>query len=552
MKNIETQTVQLRYELHKLPSAQHKAGLAGLVLQIQSLVARNSFHEEDKPILSVSPYQVDLRISKRGLGQVMDDLYDAETVEQTVKSKWQGKEPKRCETVETINPQNQKATSEKFFVYDVNVPKFTALYNCFPDTGRELWIKLWRDAFWSTTRAVPATRNPYDKRAERQECGLTDNIWKDLVKQQQQLLKGKVVTAPVASSLFIGCQANNAENLEFDGLPDENLLLNFWPLTVGVYCPRALVKGGKAESKGYLFAFPEISDLEDFLDGYRGSLATLDSRKVGYRPAGCLIDLPDQGGLEFLRQLSQTAQAKGKRAFCGVTSVDFYHLEKGGNNVKGLAFGKVAFREDLLVAYQEVMEYQSFLFRRCSLKSILAETTWYYFLSNELCRQADHLFLAKSDESEPSWEGIKFTQDCRQRFKLINDKIEDQRKRGPVVETEPEIEAIVYRLVRKYLLLRTEDKTGISLKDLPTEQVDGQAKPVIPEKFKVERQRLGRNLFLEMRSRRGSQFIQHFSATLAAVPQFLREQEFIALTKALQTKPDDIKTLTMLALSANS
>jgi CRISPR-associated protein Cmx8 len=55
-----------------------------------------------------------------------------------------------------------------------------------------------------------------------------------------------------------------------------------------------------------------------------------------------------------------------------------------------------------------------------------------------------------------------------------------------------------------------------------------------------------------MRGRRAEDFIEYFTGTICSVPQFLKEDEFVALSRALIDDPDTVKMLSMLALSAHS
>src|SRR5262245_22161070 len=106
-KKAPPEVVEIRYDLFDLPTAQHKAGLAGLILAIRSLKERSEKDSEVMPPESV-PKIVEgpdnagakIRFTKRSVQGLFDDLYDAAVVEVAVKAKWQGKPPKREETVE--------------------------------------------------------------------------------------------------------------------------------------------------------------------------------------------------------------------------------------------------------------------------------------------------------------------------------------------------------------------------------------------------------------------------------------------------------------------
>ncbi len=74
----------------------------------------------------------------------------------------------------------------------------------------------------------------------------------------------------------------------------------------------------------------------------------------------------------------------------------------------------------------------------------------------------------------------------------------------------------------------------------------------MPEAYREAREKVASGTFLEMRSRREQAFVDHFTATFCSVKQFLPEKEFRIVAEALLTEPENVKTLTLLALSANS
>jgi CRISPR-associated protein Cmx8 len=82
--------------------------------------------------------------------------------------------------------------------------------------------------------------------------------------------------------------------------------------------------------------------------------------------------------------------------------------------------------------------------------------------------------------------------------------------------------------------------------------------------YQDERRKVCSTLFLELRSRNDEDFVRHFTATLGSVAQYISEDEYLTVAAALmrsyaddhrESRPrtrDDVKTLTLLALSANS
>ena len=177
--------------------------------------------------------------------------------------------------------------------------------------------------------------------------------------------------------------------MPFRGRSDQTLLLHFWPLTVLIFVPQSIDRDGNAEFSGYTLAIPEIADLEAFCEDYPRMLADLDPRPRGYRPAAAVVDIPAQAGLEFLEhlaRLTQTAVEK-KRIYPSVSSIEYLHLVKVGNNTKVMAAGRVVPRPGLLDRYLRIVGDRNPVYRnpvflcrppdiaieRCSLVSAACE-----------------------------------------------------------------------------------------------------------------------------------------------------------------------------------
>src|SRR5437016_6096082 len=90
--------VAVAYDLFDLPTAFHKAGLAGLVLLLESLKARRVLKDGDVKS-QLNPTSATISFTEPLLQKLMDDVYDARVVEVSVRSKWQGAELKREESV---------------------------------------------------------------------------------------------------------------------------------------------------------------------------------------------------------------------------------------------------------------------------------------------------------------------------------------------------------------------------------------------------------------------------------------------------------------------
>src|ERR1044072_5249196 len=140
-KASQTAEVTLLY----LPTAQHKAGLAGLLLLINSMRQRRL---GPLPVVSdLTATTVTIMVSQASLHVVFDCLYDAELRDIESKTKWKGKDPKREKVVEVTDPKTGKKRKTKLFVYDAVVPKASFLAHHYPGDENG-WLKLWRDMLW--------------------------------------------------------------------------------------------------------------------------------------------------------------------------------------------------------------------------------------------------------------------------------------------------------------------------------------------------------------------------------------------------------------------
>jgi CRISPR-associated protein Cmx8 len=72
------------------------------------------------------------------------------------------------------------------------------------------------------------------------------------------------------------------------------------------------------------------------------------------------------------------------------------------------------------------------------------------------------------------------------------------------------------------------------------------------KKYEEMKEKVARDAFLAIRSRTGQDFVDYFVSTLCSVSQSMNEQRFLALTKALVEDTDKVRTLTMLALAAQT
>ncbi|QGJ71781.1 Type I-MYXAN CRISPR-associated protein Cmx8 [Planctomycetales bacterium 10988] len=563
--------ITLSYRLSELPTAQHKAGLAGLVLQVQHMQKQEIPEEEVPELHDVTTDSVSITLTEKSCQRLFDELYTAKIVETKVKSKWPGAKPLREEVEEKDDPKTGKKKKSKLFVYNVVNPinPFLTTY-----LDNELWQKLWRDMLFQIPRAKPTTRRPFNERANDEPCSEGGKFWKEMIKWEKQLKKGKFRTISVSSALLLGAQDINAEQVPFEDRVDQILLLHFWPLTSLIYVPWLLdvnysdPKRSDDQPVGYSLAIPEICDLEMFCEEFPDLLQNLGDQKEmkKFRPKAACIELPAQSALEFLSNLAALVNKKlgyEHGIIRGLfNAVEYQHLLKLGNNVKSLGSGRITPNRNLLIKYQQIQEtYKNPVFRASLLKALLdpAEPQWYAYFA-ELFEQFPHEFFIRIGNQTPPLMR-NFPADVNRKFKALKSNLPNPSKEKTTMTKEPNSEdhlaLIVLRMVRDYVRLKAEDRCGIPWDSFKDKKIqDEKTKKVwidVPKPFKEEQEHVAEKTFLEVRSRHGDEFADYFAFCFGSVKQRInKDEDFLAITQAILTKPDQVRILTLLALSANS
>jgi CRISPR-associated protein Cmx8 len=477
--------------------------------------------------------------------------------------------------IEETDPTTGKVRKATVFVYEVIQPKGSFLRQHLPekmDRAKD-WHKLWRDMLWNIPRGRPTTRIPFQQRHEGQHCREGAEAWQELLNVERARQKNTFCTKEVASSLLLGAQAFNAEGIPFRGRAEQNLLLHFWPLAVLIFVPQRIDNDGKSEFAGYTLAIPEVSNLENFCDDYVDLLHNLGTDIRGFRPAEAIIDLPAQAALEFMANLTRLAahRTRKKAVQDSVSSVEFVNLVKIGNNIKSTISGRVAPESSLLDGYLAIAggpnkptPYRNPLFRAALLLALLRnqnDRRWYEFMG-PLFAERPWSFFVHADDSP--WLQRAFAADAAHKFASEWERYEKERKVNMILNeqqpadaapTAPKLPLLVHRLVREYVQRKTEDRSGYKwedFKDKKKTDESGRTRIDVPPAYTEWKEKIASSVFLEMRSRREQDFIEHFTATFCSIKQYLPEHDYQVVAEALLKHPDDVKTLTLLALSANS
>lgn len=547
--------LMIEYDLFSLPTAQHKAGLAGLLLMLETLKERK---KTPTPMVEeLSATRARIAFTRDSLQTVFDDLYDSTKVEQQSKTKRKGQEPKAVREKEIL--VDGKTKFEKRFVYDAVQPKGAFLQWLYPD-GDGLYIKLWRDMLWSTLRGIFATRNVYEERAEGKPCTLAGELWTSLNKSAALRKKGQSRTESISSAIFIGAEDANAEKVPFRGAVEHNLLLHFWTIVSLISVPRMVSLERLADKAlrikrddcGYVMTIPEPSNLLDFCLDVREFLRKLEINVAGFRPKSALIELHEEGGLEYLYHFARNKIDKMEEISLSLCAVELFHLQRQGNRIRQLAAERILPSKHMLRDYENLRKAASNpYFKSLCIRNLLDGRRWYEDADRITHHNPMPLFVFCIGKTPG--EIRFFGDDARKKFSTIEYNLNIAQQGGIMGEKEQDDQLTlrVYRLIQTYVNHRTEEKSGRKFKDF-RDNKDEKNRIIYPQEYREAREKVCADAFLAMRGRRDQDFIEYFTGTICSVPHYLSESDYMAVAAALMNDWEKVKTLSMIALSAHS
>ena len=520
-----TAPLHLRWELHDLPTSQHKAGLAGLALSVRFL-ARKTGRKGVCEIEAIDDHSLTLLVNSDGMQSLFDDIYAAEHVDVLVKAKWKDVEPRDEISVEVKDDKTGKTRTEKRFVYSKVQPVggLLADQDKGAANGTKYWLKLWQELVWTSLRGVPATREPYNARAESRIVTDGADAWLELATKP-------LATVALPSTYALGAQAMNAENVAFKDIARLRLLLHFWPFVVAIYVPQTIDRDGKRANAGYALAVPDVARLQAFVDDCDAIARERNPEPQGYVPRDAIIDMAAEAGLDVVRRseaLIAGRQGSSQLRFW-LTAVDVFHIEKDGNNIRLRNIARVMPSRQMVDEYALVRraEFWSPVFRHQRIANVVNEQPW-WFGYGRLCAVTPQGLTI---------DNKFFRRDARVAMKETEMKQETGQ--------DLSIEHLVYRRVQAYVLGKTERKYDLTW---------GTAKgnPAKEEEFGKRKEKVAKEAFLAVRSRTGADFVSYFTSTICSVPHHVGEPKFLELARALLDPKDveKVRSLTLLALSA--
>jgi CRISPR-associated protein Cmx8 len=309
--------------------------------------------------------------------------------------------------------------------------------------------------------------------------------------------------------------------------------LYFWTIASLVFQPRIFSIDGKYENVGYAIAIPEPANLKDFIDDVKNMLGSIAVDMEGYRPKASIVDLPAEGGFEYLLSMIKN---KMKRKELSINAVEIKHLEKRGNNIKVLQALKIAPNKNVISNYENIKkECANYFNKTIRINNLIRGNVWFDGFDEAFSEWPMSFFVSMQGKSP--YYTMSFEYEILQRFK----KIEKLKEGGNIMEKDDELSLKIYRLIREYVNQRVSKKNGLP-----------DTKDIYSFKYHDDREHVCTDAFLAMRGRREKDFVEYFTGSICSVPQFLPEEDYLLVSKTLMEDWEKLKTLSMLAISACS
>ena len=535
----ETAPITVAWSLAELPSAQHRAGLAGLAMLVP--YTRSFDDLPDGAILELARLDdvgLELRVNRAGLTALFDKVYQTSVIEINVENPWKGIAVKEVLASETV--EGNKKAIKKRYLHDIDVPRGGPLGELSPKDDNGLWIKLWRDWLYKIVRLQPATKFPYEYRAGKRKNATPEvsDAWKMLRMNKVQSL---------ANHWYLGAMEFNSESVPFQNSGQQFFLLHFWPFATHIFIEQGLKleKNILQHSEaGFVTCIPDVMRLATFVRAHERTLRTRTAdaaRFLGYRPKAAIIDLADASALEADRWLDQALEQSlandTRRVVAGFQVV---HAVKEGNSVR--------IRSNRIISPTPSAK---------NLSAFVQEKLW----SHLVRRQVLATVLDHGDRPDPFpwWQGFErmcatwgkeltihdaaFCHDARLLFSHFSQSQESTMTDPDTPRPARELPTIILHVVQAWVNGRLQAKFQLKWSDV----TDGKA---TRDQFEEKKGKLATEAFLAARSRPGREFARWFTATLCSINQRLSDEEFVLLSTALEQQPEQVRSLTLLALSA--
>ena len=559
-------------------SVLHRAGIAGLLLQIRSMekLKKQSSEEEGGKLaipgcsLLEDGRRIRVELTKDSFYSLMKERYRAVPVKRTVSK-------------ETHKRRQQKAKRFVFtsaavgerYEYLEPRPSLTH-FELFE--AHSCWQEHARDAAWQSYYCIYKTQLAFKLSALEQGNSTIRDTWQTLVNKEGE--KTPVIddlwTALVdqkeielRKQYYPGTFGENLKSVSISESGQLALLLHFWPLVAVHFTPINLKfdKDSKAlryDRQAPIVVVPDVVDAQAFVEEFIDYLGCLDVVPEGkLNQDGRFVATPLEASLAFFAAPRLARGVNRKPGTRGAEVYVFKQRPKQDKQPVVTAIVNESFSRRLVDEYKRLMERKitSLPFRAVCVENLLAQPQHHLYEGFEkLVEQYPlELFVATKTEGGKArrfkLHGYWMAQSLYSEFAAI----EKQQRRKPMKE-EPTIPYLIWRITRNYVRWRACAKAepAINAEKLKSifakKRTDlNEAESGLLKDYNEKVAEVVEKLFIDFRGYRdATTFANAFSETFFRAPQSLSPENAERLRPYYEGSADweSGRRLVLMAISA--
>jgi len=463
--NVAEKSKQLVYDpLNPRYGVQHRAGIAGLWLQIEAMrLLREEMSTDEEKEKYVIPdcwltnegRALEISFTKESFFSLMRERYRGTWIErETSKKNKDGRLVREWKTEK----------GEKRFSYEELRPLLD-YFRVFK--APEAWQAHTRDKTWDSYYSSPPTRISSFKIEPRETVNeYAEKLWEYLPANRSVKIT-KTIRLNIFTKDFKG--VNITESAE------DALLLHFASIAATIFTPvRLKIERNKQRGSNILdctsifgapvVVLPSVTHVEHFSKNFRKKLEKREDAAKGKRlHPDLIISSPNEAALAFhiTPQLAQERVEEQVRGTSGVEIFSFKPKDKPSEQsvVVGVANQQLdSDTKELLEKYgSELKHTKSLPYRALRVENLLYKRQWYDGFDHLVARYPLELFVPHKTADEEmrrlDTEAYRMTRSIRQDLNYYIAK-----KEANMNGTQPNIEKLIYRVTRNYIEWRARDR----------------------------------------------------------------------------------------------
>ena len=552
--------VTLEYQISQLPSSQHRAGLAGLILKIQWLQQQAEFKDSIGAICKIIDLDADkvtLQFNLAGLALLFRSHYSASFEERECpKIRTTGSQNYHTIEREIYNADTDRTEIIKLYVYQDLVPT-GSLVQSFDPTANEdrVWTKLWQETTWGILRSRDKQRLPFQAIASGTDPPEIEKIWGLLRDRPDEIVN-------ISSTQMLGVQSKNNEGMRFTDRARFSLLLYFWSYVAQIYLPIKVDAKDKVKLHGYAIAIPDVRNLSSFCKYFPSILQQRSSKIKWGKPEKAIVRHPVEAGLVFLRSIHTYLGANTDDT--GISDllfgVDVFHVFKQKDEPQIMSIKRYPPNKDAIEEFTQIehkifdaifrLQYWENLIRNrpriTGFDKLLWDLPFAKTIGNKWFRRDFRtLFHSQHNPMEPE----DLEADDSLESSELNESQSDSTESSESKEIS--LEALILRLLKTYTSQRLK-YLGIEWnKEWKGQKSEILSQDLNYQAYDQKRTQIVRDLHIDFRRyRHPDEFLTYFASKFTGVSQYLTTEEYLLLAEQIKAQPDRIKILCLLALLA--